>query len=47
MKKKQYMMMAAFLCTTTTFMAAPVSINTNQSYNSKNVTNGRSCTIGN
>lgn len=30
MKKKQYMMMAAFLCTTTMAMAAPVNINTNQ-----------------
>ena len=37
MKKKQYMMMAAFLCTTTMAMAAPVSINTNQPYNAKNV----------
>ena len=37
MKKKQYMMMAAFLCTTTMAMAAPVNINTNQPYNAKNV----------
>ena len=37
MKKKQYMMMATFLCTTTMVMAAPVNINTNQPYNAKNV----------
>lgn len=37
MKKKQYMMMATFLCTTTMAMAAPVNINTNQPYNAKNV----------
>ena len=36
MKKKQYMMMATFLCTTTMAMAAPVNINTNQPYNAKN-----------
>ena len=30
------MMMAAFLCTTTMAMAAPVNINTNQPYNAKN-----------
>lgn len=35
MNKKQYMMMAAFLCATTTAMAAPVNITTEQSYNSK------------
>ena len=37
MKKKQYMMMATFLYTTTMAMAAPVNINTNQPYNAKNV----------
>ncbi|WP_298713047.1 polysaccharide biosynthesis/export family protein [uncultured Veillonella sp.] len=37
MKKKQYMMMAAFLCTTTMAMATPVNINTNQPHNAKNV----------
>ena len=36
MKKKQYMMMATFLYTTTMAMAAPVNINTNQPYNAKN-----------
>ena len=35
MKKKQYMMMATFLCTTTMAMAAPVNINTNQPYNAR------------
>ncbi len=35
MNKKKYMMMAAFLCATTTAMAAPVNITTEQSYNSK------------
>lgn len=35
MNKKQYMMMAAFLCATTTAMAAPVNITTEQSSNSK------------
>ena len=34
MNKKQYMMMAAFLCATTTAMAAPVNITTEQSSNS-------------
>ena len=37
MNKKQYMMMAAFLCATTTAMAAPVNITTEQSYNSKSL----------
>ena len=35
MNKKQYMMMAAFLCATTTSMAAPVNVTTEQSYNAK------------
>ena len=35
MNKKQYMMMAAFLCATTTSMAASVNVTTEQSYNAK------------
>ena len=35
MNKKQYMMMAAFLCVTTTSMAAPVNVTAEQSYDSK------------
>ena len=35
MNKKQYMMMAAFLCATTTSMAAPVNVTAEQSYDSK------------
>ena len=36
MNKKQYVMMAAFLCATTTTMAASVSVTAEQGYNSKN-----------
>ena len=35
MNKKQYVMMAAFLCATTTTMAAPVSVTTEEGYNTK------------
>ena len=31
MNKKQYMMMAAFLCATTTSMSAPVNVTAEQS----------------
>ena len=37
MNKKQYVMMAAFLCATTTAMSAPVSVTTEQGYNGKTV----------
>ena len=37
MNKKQYVMMAAFLCATTTAMAAPVSVTTEQDYSAKTV----------
>ena len=37
MNKKQYVMMAAFLCATTTTMAAPVSVTTEEGYNTKTV----------
>ena len=37
MNKKQYVMMAAFLCATTTAMAAPVSVTTEQGYSAKTV----------